>query len=422
MPVLPQRGSQQFGDLVEIFGPSGGIGIAEVEIAHVVGGYHVDVGVGYLIASDQQPDPSAGDRFSLGEPNASGHAHEMQAGGLVEVDPMVDLLLRDDQAMAAMQRSDVDHGDADIVIPHEPSGELAGDDARKDRGHRGIIGDSTCETAAAMLCAMTEASTGRGDDDRATIYVVADGVATITLNRPERKNALSEELVNSLADDLDAAMVDDGVRVIVITNTGNTFCAGADLKAERPGQATGEPKRTFVDVMNLILDAPKPIVGRIDGHATGGGVGLVAVLDISVMRDDAKIGFTEARIGVAPAVISVVCLPKMRRADASELFLTGERITPARAAEVGLINRAVPADQLDRALHDLTSMVVRCGPLALAACKQLIARVPTMDRAEAFEWTSATSQALFQSDEAAAGIAAFRERRDAPWVPGAASR
>lgn len=260
------------------------------------------------------------------------------------------------------------------------------------------------------------------DRSRASLYDVADGVATITLNRPERKNALSEELVNSIADDLDSAMADDTVRVVVVTNTGNTFCAGADLKADKPGQATEEPKRTFVDVMNLILDAPKPIVGRIDGHATGGGVGLVAVLDISVMRDDAKIGFTEARIGVAPAVISVVCLPKMRRADASELFLTGDRFTPTRAAEVGLINRAVPAGELDAALAELTSMVVRCGPMALAACKQLIARVPAMDRADAFEWTAATSQALFQSDEAAAGIAAFRERRDAPWVPGAAVR
>ncbi len=268
---------------------------------------------------------------------------------------------------------------------------------------------------------MSDANNG-DHDQRATLYDVVDGVATITLNRPERKNALSDELVNSLADDLDSAMADDAVRVVVVTNTGNTFCAGADLKADQPGQQKGQAKRTFVDVMNLILDAPKPVLGRIDGHATGGGVGLVAVLDISVMRDDAKIGFTEARIGVAPAVISVVCLPKMRRADASELFLTGDRFTPARAAEVGLINRAVPADDLDTALHDLTSMVVRCGPMALAACKELITRVPSMDRAAAFEWTGATSQALFQSEEAAAGIAAFRERRDAPWVPGAAGR
>ncbi|MEZ5227694.1 MAG: enoyl-CoA hydratase-related protein [Acidimicrobiales bacterium] len=131
---------------------------------------------------------------------------------------------------------------------------------------------------------------------------------------------------------LDDAIADSAVRVIVLTNAGNTFCAGADLKDAKPGVA-GNSGRTFVEVFEIILGSPKPVIGRIDGHATGGGVGLAAVCDISVMRDDAKIGFTEVRLGVAPAVISVVCLPKMRRADASELFLTGERFTPQRAAK-----------------------------------------------------------------------------------------
>lgn len=256
-------------------------------------------------------------------------------------------------------------------------------------------------------------------------------MATITLNRPERKNSLSDELVGSLGRMLDRAIDDDQVRVIVITNTGNTFCAGADLKSATPGlrdadeanQAGSEPgqesgpRRTFVDVFAQMLDSPKPVIGRIDGHATGGGVGLVAACDISVMRDDAKIGFTEVRIGVAPAVISVVCLPKMSRADANELFLTGDRITPARAAEVGLINRAVDPDDLDGAVADLVGMCLRGGPQALAAAKELIRRVPSMDRRTAFDWTSTRSRELFESDEAEVGIAAFRERRDAPWVP-----
>ncbi len=259
--------------------------------------------------------------------------------------------------------------------------------------------------------------------DEPILYRVNRGVATITLNRPEQKNSLSPDLIAGLAGRLAEAMGDDAVRVVVLTNTGNTFCAGADLKADAPGQSSDDPANgdrpapTFVDVFNLILDGPKPVLGRIDGHATGGGVGLVAVCDISVMRDDAKIGFTEARIGVAPAVISVVCLPKMRRADASELFLTGERVTPAKAAEVGLINRAVAAPELDEVLDRYVSMIVRCGPGALAACKELIAKVPDLDRAEAFAWTSELSQALFRSDEAAEGIGAFRARRDPAWLP-----
>lgn len=252
------------------------------------------------------------------------------------------------------------------------------------------------------------------------LYNLSAGVATITLNMPDRKNSLSDELVGALSAMLDRAVADDEARAIVMTNTGNTFCAGADLKSTTPGlgdAAPEQPKRTFVDVFQQMLTCPKPVVGRIDGHATGGGVGLVAACDISVMRDDAKIGFTEVRIGVAPAVISVVCLPKMSRADASELFLTGDRFTPERAADAGLINRAVAPDQLDATVADFVDMLVKGGPLALAAAKDLINRVPEMDRAAAFEWTSGRSRELFQSEEATIGIAAFRNRTPAPWVP-----
>lgn len=256
--------------------------------------------------------------------------------------------------------------------------------------------------------------------DAAVFASVADGVATITLNAPEKKNSLSPQLVNDLADCLDAANEDEAVRVIVLTNTGNTFCAGADLSAATPGvsSADDEPRgRTFVDLFRIIQASPTPILGRIDGHATGGGVGLAAACDISVMRNDAKIGFTEVRLGVAPAVISVVCLPKMRRADASELFLSGERFTPDRAAEVGLINRAVDPDEIDTTIDDFVDKIVRGGPKALAAAKDLINRVPDMGVDEAFAWTAEASAALFRSDEASEGIAAFRERRDAAWVP-----
>jgi methylglutaconyl-CoA hydratase len=258
------------------------------------------------------------------------------------------------------------------------------------------------------------------NNDAPILYTVSSGVATVTLNMPDRKNSLSDQLVGSLSGILDQARADDDARVIVLTNAGNTFCAGADLKSDRPGLAqTGDPvpKRSFVDVFQQILTSPKPVVGRIDGHATGGGVGLVAACDISVMRNDAKIGFTEVRIGVAPAVISVVCLPKMTRADASELFLTGDRFTPDRAAQSGLINRSVEPDKLDETVDEFVAMLLRGGPNAMAAAKELINRVPEMDRDSAFDWTSLRSRELFLSDEAKVGIAAFRERQPAPWVP-----
>jgi methylglutaconyl-CoA hydratase len=246
-----------------------------------------------------------------------------------------------------------------------------------------------------------------------TTLAVVEGVATITLDRPDARNALSSELVDSLGDHLAEAVADPGVRVVVLTNAGTTFCAGADLKA---GSA-GAGRHTLVDVLTAILDSPKPVIGRIAGHCMGGGVGLAAACDISVVADDARIGFTEVRIGVAPAMISVVCLPKLRRGDAAELFLSGERITAERAVEVGLLNRAVPRDELDTAVAEVVEKVVAGGPAALAASKRLLREVPDRSRDDAFAMTQQLSSELFASDEAAEGMAAFREKRPARWVP-----
>ena len=251
----------------------------------------------------------------------------------------------------------------------------------------------------------------------AALYEVISGVATITLNRPENKNALSVEMVNSLGDRLGAAQSDPEVRVILFTNNGNTFCAGADLKANQPGVTQPTARHSFVQILDDIIGSQKPVLGQIAGHCTGGGVGLAAAFDISIAADDVIIGFTEVRIGVAPAVISVVCLPKLRRADASELFLNGERIPASRAADVGLINRAVPRNLLEDEMRDTLTKIVRGGPNALAASKQLVSKVPQMKRSDAWEWTAELSQSLFQSPEAEEGIGAFRDRRDAAWVP-----
>lgn len=247
----------------------------------------------------------------------------------------------------------------------------------------------------------------------AVLYGVTSGVATLTMNRPDNRNAMSADLLNGLGDGLDRALADDGVRVIVITNNGNTFCAGADLK----NAGGGGPRFDLVRILSTILDSPKPVVGRIAGHCMGGGVGLAAACDISVASDETKFGFTEVRIGAAPAIISVVCLRKLRRADASELFLSGERVPAERAVAVGLVNRAVAAGELDAAVAEVIDKLLLGGPGALAASKQLIAKVPDMPRADAFEWTAQFSASLFKSDEAAAGMAAFRDKTVAPWVP-----
>ena len=218
--------------------------------------------------------------------------------------------------------------------------------------------------------------------------------------------------MDSLGEHLQWAAAEAAVRVVVLTNEGNTFCAGADLKNRSP-----HPSRfTLVDILNLIQSSPKPIVGRIAGHCMGGGVGLAAACDISIAADDIKLGFTEVRIGVAPAIISVVCLPKMRLGDAKELLLCGERISAQRAVDYGLLNRAVERPQLDAAVAEFAAKLLQGGPNALDATKQLISRVPGMEANKAYEWTAQLSAELFRSDEAAAGIAAFRAKLPAPWT------
>lgn len=248
---------------------------------------------------------------------------------------------------------------------------------------------------------------------QASTLEIDGGVATITLAEPERRNVLSPQVLAALGDHLAAAITDESVRSIVLTNEGSTFCAGADLST--PGVSPGASG--LAEVLETILDSPKPVVGRIAGHCMGGGVGLAAACDISIAARSARFGFTEVRVGVAPAVISVVCLAKLRRADALDLFLTGERISADRAAEVGLITAACDDEALDEAVAAKLEALHRGGPQALAAAKALVRDVPTWTRAEAFERTTALSAELFASDEAQQGTQAFKDRRDPPWAP-----
>ena len=240
-------------------------------------------------------------------------------------------------------------------------------------------------------------------------------VMTVTLADEERRNSLSRQLTGELVAALDIADHDPGVRVVVLTNKGSVFCAGADL-AERTSAVPGidvDPRALF----GRFHRSPKPYVGRIAGHCVAGGMGLAAALDISVAVDHARFGFTEVRIGVAPAMISVVCLPKMRPADARAAFLRGHRFSANEAVRMGLINSAVPVGRLDEEVDAVVGDLLAGGPDAIAATKQLAAVVPGLPEEEAFEWTAALSARLFAGDEAREGITAYLEKRPASWVP-----
>lgn len=242
------------------------------------------------------------------------------------------------------------------------------------------------------------------------------GVLTITLADAANRNALGSQLVAELMDACDAADADPAVRVVVLTNRGTTFCAGANL-AERSSDG-GAPAtvRSPEDLFGRYHRSPKPYVGRIAGHCVAGGMGLAAAMDISIAVEDVKMGFTEVHIGVAPAVISVVCLPKLRPADASAAFLRGYRFPASEAARMGLIAAAVPADRLDDEVGAVVADLLAGSPAAIAAAKQLLDRVPGMPVEEAFAWTGELSARLFASEEAREGMTAYLEKRPASWV------
>jgi methylglutaconyl-CoA hydratase len=244
----------------------------------------------------------------------------------------------------------------------------------------------------------------------------AAGVMTVTLVDVENRNALGAALVQGLYDAIASANDDPDVRAVVVTNEGSTFCAGANLKERSGAKQTGAATVGFEDLLRAIQTSPTPIIGRIAGHVVGGGNGLASALDISIASEDVKFGFTEVRLGVAPAIISVVCLPKMRAGEAMEAFLRGNRFPASKAAELGLINRAVPADQLDAAVEEVLADLRKGGPNALGFAKRLVYEVPPMEQKEAFQWTSRLSAKLFAGDEAKEGMAAFLGKRKASWA------
>ena len=246
---------------------------------------------------------------------------------------------------------------------------------------------------------------------------LANGVLTVTLADEDNRNALSSRLTTELTEALDDADADPEVRVVVLTNRGRVFCAGADL-SERSSGGSGSSSKP-VDPTRLFgrfRESPKPYVGRIAGHCVAGGMGLAAAMDISIAIEEAKFGFTEVRIGVAPAIISVVCLPKIRPADAREAFLRGNRFLAPEAARMGLINAAVPVEELDAAVDAVVADLKAGGPEAIAAAKQLMARVPGMPIDEAFRWAGELSASLFRGEEAAEGMRAYLDKRPPSWT------
>ncbi|WP_309115045.1 enoyl-CoA hydratase family protein [Saccharothrix sp.] len=253
--------------------------------------------------------------------------------------------------------------------------------------------------------------------DELVHYEVRRGIATITLDSPHNRNALSAQLRAELTGHLKAAIADDAVRVVVLTHTGPVFCSGMDLKEAGGASASQQGVNEFPAILEQLWTSPKPVVARLAGPARAGGVGIVAACDIAVAVESATFAFSEVRIGVVPAVISVTVLPRLLPRAAHELFLTGETFDAGRAVAVGLINSTVAADELDAEVTRYTDMLALGAPNALAATKRMLQQERSSNLGEVFADMLELSARHFGGPEGQEGIAAFVQKRKPSWVP-----
>ncbi|MBF9068489.1 enoyl-CoA hydratase family protein [Streptacidiphilus fuscans] len=244
-------------------------------------------------------------------------------------------------------------------------------------------------------------------------YAVDRGVATLTLDSPANRNALSSRLVAELEQGLLDAGKDPAVRAIVLTHTGGTFCAGADLSEATGGDPTANPRR-LVTAMRSLVESPKPVVALVDGHVRAGGLGLLGACDIVLAGPKSTFAFTEVRLGLAPAVISLPLLPRLDPRGASRWYLTGSVFDSAEAQRIGLITEAA-ADPAE-ALTEILDAFRKASPQGLAETKRLVTAEVLRTFERDGESMVAQSALLFGSEEAREGMLSFLERRPPAWA------
>ncbi len=245
-------------------------------------------------------------------------------------------------------------------------------------------------------------------------YEAGVGVATVTLDSPHNRNALSARLVAELTDRLGEAGADRGVRAVVLTHTGRVFCSGADLAAAGTGSLGTD---AIMTLLRLIVELPKPVIARIAGHVRAGGMGIVGACDLAVAAEGASFAFTEARIGLAPAMISLTTLDIMDPRQAARYYLTGETFGAPAAAWLGLITVACKGEELDSVVDGLVAQIRETSPQGAAETKKLLTAARRQRLDAAGPEMAALSARLFASDEAQEFIRAFLEKRP-PGPPG----
>ena len=252
---------------------------------------------------------------------------------------------------------------------------------------------------------------------------VKDGVGTVTLNRPDIRNAFDDRLIAELTACFGRFSKDASVRVIVLTGAGKAFCAGADLNWMKAmvnfsKEENVRDSMAMARMFRAIDECPKPVIGRINGAAIGGGAGLVAVCDIAVAREDAVFAWSEVKLGLVPAVISPYVLARIGPAKAREYFLTGERFNAQRAREIGLIDHLAKDDAaMDALITEKVKALMTSGPEAVAVAKDLIRMVRTLPDDQVAQRTADIIAGLRVGKEGQEGMRSFLEKRSPSWAP-----
>ncbi len=252
-------------------------------------------------------------------------------------------------------------------------------------------------------------------------YNKEKNVGYLNFARPEIHNAFNSTVIYEMSELFDELLDYKELRVIILSGKGKSFCAGADLNwmrsvKEQSFEKNLDESNKLADLFYQIYTFPKPIVGRINGAAIGGGTGFVAVCDISIACESAKFSFSEVKIGVVPACIGPYVIKKMGEGKARELFISGERMYAKRAHEVGLVNSVVADDKLDDEVDKLKNLILSSGPEAVAMAKKLVSEVPQMTPEQFKPYTAEMIANLRVSDEGQEGMDAFLNKRKPNWV------
>ena len=255
-------------------------------------------------------------------------------------------------------------------------------------------------------------------DPSVVLYEVRGSAAWITLNRPERRNALDHEAIERLIECLALAAADGQVRSVVLTGAGNMFCAGGDFAGMSAGEGrVGEHERRgrLAEVFRAMAEHPKPIIARVNGVALGGGFGLVVGCDLAVATETAEFGTPEVNAGLWPFMITAVIQRGVPRKLALEMMMTGRRLISAEAERWGIVNQVVRADRLDDAVARLADDLAGKSPVALRLGKESFYRAQDMSLEQALAYLNAMLTVDLESEDVVEGVSAFLERRPPEW-------